>query len=520
MNAARTALTFTRLSIASRWRTLRGPGSRAWAWCALAAALVMFQAAQGLGDTIMALAELDDDSTASLFAQSYITTFVTDGFAAMTAAVLGFTLAVTALEPLIAPMGTGLIPQSDRAGFTSARMARYTDSVVAHLMTLTTGLQLLALTALGSMLTLDGEHRARALLTSWALWCVLVLAGPALGWAREYARRTKAPWVAALAGVGAGALAVALVVDDAHGTDLFGAGPYVTASVTTAPVGPVAVALLACAAVALGAGWALCSAALKHPAPAGTTRARKPRALATGTRAVLYAVTWRSVVRTRAIVIPLVGATVLGMILAWTGGGSPRSVASVLVIVPMTVALSWQVNSLTLVGPASSWWASLPGVSRATATVHAVVATALMAGALVASFGPALVAGRLELAQAGSVAVASCATVAVTSGVATVLALTWPRNARVESGAPLVPAATTIAYTLGLVLTGGLVGAGLTLGPQLLSEDGGQRLAGLSVIGPWAVGAAGVGALLVVGGVLVWSRSSVRRAAALSAVAR
>ena len=141
---------------------------------------------------------------------------------------------------------------------------------------------------------------------------------------------------------------------------------------------------------------------------------------------------------------------------------------------------------------------------------------------LAVSVGPWLVAfgvGRVSGTALGLAAAAAAASTALACALCAVLSVRRAHPAALEDGAALVPAATTVGYTLALLAGPGLAGAWVAAGPSLFAEaDLGVGV--LAVSWPWAVLAVGVGVLgtaLVLG---VWSRRAALRSRAYAAVGR
>lgn len=507
---------YARLQSAARWRTGRG-GAGVLGWVGFVIALLSFNAAARLGDTVRALADQSDSSTASVYATTWVHSWAVGTLADNVGAVVLGVLALAVVMALLAPTDRGVIPVEHASGWPGVRQARYVGSLVAQCMSLTAVVGLLLVTGAASLLTLDGQGRAATLVTVWTVWVWGLLLGPVISWGRELlirAGRQKAGWIV-LAVVGAG-LAVVCVSDRTGAQHLFGFGAWLS-GVGTTPLGLVTGIGAAGSATLLAAGWALCASALRHPEPVREPTTRRRRELAADARRAYRQVTWRTLARTRTLAHQALGMGVVGLLLSLAVHGTTASAAPVVVTIPVSVALTWQVNSLAMLSSSAGWVASRPGLARLTLPVHVTVGGCLIGAVGALAVLVDVVTGRLSgIHVLGTVAAFTVTAVWACAAAAT-LAIARPRRADVHDGHPLLPAATTIVYTLALMAGPGLVGAVLTVGPTWWSADGSADLTWTGFALPAAaLAVVGVAWLAVV--LRVWNRTPTLRARALLTV--
>jgi len=199
---SRGALFTARLIAAAKWRTVRTPAARVWLWAGLVTAACGLALAGQAADLVRTLAEVDgNDTVAGLVATTYIRQWALTGFGTLTTTILGFALGAAVLAPLMSSSAPTLMPAHELAGVRTSAMTPYVGALAVHATSLVTLVQLLAMTALAGMLTLDGTGRARALLVSWLVWAVLLVGAQASLWGSRVLRRT-APRAATMALLG------------------------------------------------------------------------------------------------------------------------------------------------------------------------------------------------------------------------------------------------------------------------------------------------------------------------------
>lgn len=512
----RLALRGTGIGLASRWRMLSTRSGRAGAWTALVVSLLALTGAASLGDTVRAFAEYDSTTTAGIYARTYLTEWAGDGFGTIAAGVVGFVVVITLFAPLVGSVPPALIPVSDGPGFVLARRSRFTDSFITHVVSLTTALQVLALTALASLVTLDGSHRARALVIVWMAWIVSVAVSVAISWTVELMRRTKpkAPrWITAGAVAAAGLL---LAADPEHGATLFGLGAPLTRSLRSANLITVMVVLVAALVTALTVGWMTSGAVLRKPELVTTNRAVRRREMPSSPGRALWVATWRSVWRTPAVRTPMLVVAGLSVGVSTVAGATPQVLAGLMVTVPLMLTLAWSVNSLVVLGGAGPWLLSMPGAGRRILLTHSGLAwTTIVAGTTLCWVG-ASARGLVDMQDAVRIVSCSVAVATAYSTVGAHMSFTRARPAALESGAAVLAPARTLAMTLILLVTLGLGTAALLIGTTLTQD----RSLPLSAHLLWCAGATVVFGSWWVVILRRWSTNPVRRAAAVAAAHR
>lgn len=504
-----------RLVAAAKWRTVRSATSKAWLWVGLLAVASGLSLAAQVGDLVRLVAETDGQSTVQgVVASAYLRQWVQTGFGAIASTVLVFCLAVTVVTPLVAPSAPTLMPAHELVGVRTSRMHPYVSALVVHVTSVVTFVQLLALTALAGLLSLDGSGRTRAVVLSWVGWLVLVVVSQAVLWGSRVVRRTRrADVLVLLVLLGSGVLVTAVVPGSL--VSVFGAVPVFTwwlldASVVVSVAGAVLVG-----AVCGWAGWSWCSRVVSAPVTvAPVVNSGRGGPMPVRPVHALVTVVVRSFVRTGPIVAPLVAVTALAAAGVLVAGHVPAAVWAVGVGLPVVVGLAWTDNAAAMTGDANAWLASLPGQSRRLLGVWAGWAFLVTMILVAVAVTPGVLVGRVPVLSAVSAVLTAVAVTSLVTVVCLWHAVHRPAPARTVKGDGMLSASRAASASLRLLVGPGLVGwlatsaSGTVNGAGVLAPVGVQSLgAGLCVLG-----AAGIGAVVA----YRWSNPRVR-AACLSA---
>lgn len=475
-----------RLIAAAKWRTVRTPGAQAWLWVGLLLAAGGLSMAAQAGDLIRLVAEIDRmDTTAGIVATTYIRQWVATGFGTMTSAILAFALGTAVVSPLVSSSAPTLMPDHQLVGVRTSSMHPYVSALAVHVSSLVTFVQLLALTALAGLLTLDGTSRGRAVLLSWLVWLVLVFASQGFLWASRVVRRRTPRTTALVAVTVAGAAAAAAMLEPEGAAGLFGASGTFAWWLLTAPAWlSVTTGLLALAGAAV-AGWAGCAATVTAnavTAPAkGVDRVTRPMP-ARPSRA-LIAMVVRSFVRTRPIVAPLGAVTVLSAAGVAIAGDQPATIWSVGIGVPLAVGLAWTDNAAAMTGAANPWLASLPGQAQRLLPVWAGWAWTVSLGLVAAAWAPGLLLGRVSWTSTVSVLVTGAAAASTVTAAALWHAVRRPEPARTDLGDGVLSTSRAATASLRLLTVPGLAAWLATSGSVAVRSEGEVASLGTQALG-------------------------------------
>jgi len=164
-------------------------------------------------------------------------------------------------------------------------------------------------------------------------------------------------------------------------------------------------------------------------------------------------------VRTGAIRRPILAVAMVAPPAVFLTHGSFTIMSTLVVTIPLAVALAWGVNVFGVIGPGMTWLAAQPNVNRMILGVAVAVQLSIIAILSVGVWGPAAVFGIIDLRAAVSVAAATVVSALITTRSAASKSVRRPYHVNVsQRGDQIIPPLTSINYTLRFVLGGGQVG--------------------------------------------------------------
>jgi TM2 domain-containing membrane protein YozV len=469
----------TRALIALRWRTVRSPGGRGAIVIAAAlfAGLLAILANFGY---VVRIASLQTDTAAGIFARVWIEYLAAGIMGVLGSAAVGSAVIIALFAPFTGTATLSFTPQDDLVGVRPNPAHRYFDSLLLNAISALGLLQLMALTVVASLLTLDGQH-AGALLFTWIFWFALIALMTLIGWllewvVREYGKRLRP--ILAVASLGLVGLIVAL--DPDKGTTLFGLAKSYTSVIRagidswTSAVTWSLVGVSAVATFLILAGFAVARVANSKPVPVQAfTRTRRPRTLGRSPFMIAFRLMARTMWRTSEVRRPLVSLILIGVPAISLAQLSTSTEMTVTFAVPVTIALSWATNAFALLGPGMAWVASQPKIMNHLPVVSAIAQGLLSLGVLAVIVLVAAAAGQAEPGTV--VRTLTAAPLATFMCVATALTLSIHRPLRSRlsgRGDALIPPGTALAYTAIFI-----VAAGAPLAAINLVTDGTARVA-------------------------------------------
>lgn len=483
----------TRLVAAARWRTVRATSSVVWMWAGVLLLSLSLAIASQLGDTVRVVAESEGRSTvAGMIATGYVRDWVNYGFGSVSTAILGFALVAALVVPLVSSSAPTLMAEHELVGARIPGMYAFGSAMVAHVTSLVTIVQGLALTALAGLLTIDGTHRARALLISWALWGTLVLVAQAALWGSRAVRRT-APKVGLAGVVLLGACTAGFAIKEPGALQgLFGLAAGYSWWLVVAPWWVPVLTLVATAVVAGRFAWSWCRGAVATgtvSTPAAHSD-RRTMPIPSHPVGALWATVARTFVRSKPIASPLLVVTALAATGAIVAAGQPAVVWGIGVGMPLAVGLVWTENAAAMTGRANLWLASLPKQGGRLLWVWAAWAWVVSVVLVAVAWAPALVLGRVSWSATASVMLTGAAAASTVTAASLWRATSAPEPARVEMGDSLLTASRAMSTSIRLMVGPGLVSWLATSGLSTLQDSFG-------VSAPIAVQAVGAGGCLV-----------------------
>lgn len=456
----------THLLLKLRWRLVRSAPAKAGVWVGLLLFLGGLFLASQVGTIVRSYAEQGIGTAAGQFAVNYVIALNRGELGLLGATAVGSVFIIALFTPFSGATMQALASGDDLAGLRPTRLHRYTDSVITNAASAIGFLQLLTLTGVGSLLTLDGG-RPGGLLFMWAVWPALLLLTVAEGWAiellqRRYGKRTRRLIGLSLLAV----LATAVVVDPDHGRTLFGIGDAIAATLASAATGDLAavarnlaVVLGICVAL-LVLGLILCRAALRLPAAVAVQRTTRRRLIPVSTRpnVALMQLLWAQVWRTPEIRRPLSIIFIIGLPAVWFSGLA-NVMTTLVVAIPLAVALAFGINIFGILGPAMPWLAAQPHLMRRLLGFVVTLQIGVTLTLAVLVWAPGTLAGRVDLGDIAAVAAGTVASTLLTTRSAAHKSVNRPFLVRLAArGDVIVPPLTAINYTFRFALWSGQIG--------------------------------------------------------------
>jgi len=457
------------LSATIRLSRLRGqvrtPRARLRTRIAAVVAACLVVVAAMAGDIITRLAQHGDPS-------SPIFGYLLGERAVSLAAALGTVLAGVVFSPISGAAAQAQFPDLDLAGIRPSRLYRYFDGIWNSVLSPVGISPLLMLVTAASLSTPDGRGRLGAVAMSLATWVCAMLVMALLGWIIEYTRRR---WIATLrwylAAVASLVVAIAVVIDPAHGRSIFGLADWLHAIIRAGVdgavlpvVGGTALLLLVAGMTFLG-GAVACRQTLVLPAPIERVRQRTGSVkIPVHPSLAMLTMLVTTLVRTREVRRPIIMmiAVAMPMLFAWIrySGSNPSSMlGSVTMVVPLAMSLGWGVNVFGVLGGAVTLLLAQPRAWK-------LLLRHIILVQLAASIGLGVLLLVLAITMSGmswSALAPYTAGLVVSSVIATGLSVRYsvekPHRTRLTGrGDPLVPPITGMGYVLRIMLSSATTG--------------------------------------------------------------
>ena len=450
----------TVLLLTMRWRGVRNPVTRVGVYAGAAFFSVGLLIMVNLGYIVRVMGAQGEGTAAGVFALSWIQALQRNEIGDVGAITLGGALVVAVFAPFTGSSTLTLAPVEDLHGLRLARLHRYFDSVLVNCVSGIGLLQLLALTAITSVLSLDGT-RGPALLVTWAVWLSVIVLTTTLGWVLEFTLRRwglKARW--RIGAVIAAGVTIAVVLDPRNGRTVFGLGDLYSSMINSAASGTVTgavtplLAVLAMIAVIMWVGLIAARQALTLPAVVlrrATTR--RHRAMPAQPSAMAMRLLTDTLWRTPEVRRPLLAVLAIGIPGLMIAQMSENVENAIMAAVPLAVSLAWGVNVFAVLGPGMSWLASIPGVLGRIPYAAAILQLFLVVLLVETLWLAAYVTGRATPESGLRLLTAAVVTGCLSAVFSLHLAIRRPMRARLSGrGDSLVPPLTALNYLMGLLI--------------------------------------------------------------------
>lgn len=451
-----------------RWTMLRSAKSKIAIWAGIILIGISVVGTSYAGSAIKKLASNTDESAMvpRTFAITYLESFLRGELGTLVATTLGLAIISVMVAPFTGASSTSLISHYQLVSVRASDRHRFTDSIVAQLFSSISLLQLLTLTAVGSLLTLD-EGRVEGILYAWISWPTLIMLSTFFIWLAEYLyRRLGERKRIMLLLATLGAIGIAVLFDPMHGSTVFGIGTgyaFLIQHFHSFPLYVKGIAVLMIAVLFTGLtvlSWMMCRKALSQPEMfrPHQLKARKVSLWRTSNSAFVETVHFLVMQLWRNLEIrkPLIMVTIFGAAMIFFGSTTISIMGTMILIVPLISALSWGANVFGILGNGYIWISSNPKMRKHILWIFAGMQVATALTLFVIMCIPAILAGRAD----GSVLMGALIGTVATSCIMTRSAL----NKSVHSpyqykaghrGETSLPPAAILSYTFRFSLWAG-----------------------------------------------------------------
>lgn len=460
------------LILDTRYRMVRGNASKLglWGFVMLIACAVFISSYAGQLIKAVATSNSGGLEASRIYATTYLNSYLNGEIGTLVATTLGLALVSVILAPFTGTAATSLISPHYLVSVRKNDMHKFTDSILAQFFSSVSVLQLITLTSVSSLLTIDGGRR-EGVLYAWASWPVLVIISTMFIWFSEYFYRRFGERNRVLMMVGIMAtIALVVLLNGEQAKTVFGIGTsYATIiqglhSFSLGTQILAFVVLLGLIALFTFIAYKASQLALSHPenhAKAKITKAKivKPTRPSEIPQfeliKIIFLQLWRNTEIRKPLFLTVV--FVLGGFLLL--GGNMTTMASLIFVAPLMISLSWGSNIFGILGNGVPWLLSKPYLTRY--FLWSFAGLQMVSVLLIVSVGivPAIFLDKISFAEAGSFLVATIASSSLMIRSSLDKAVKKPHPYKSGSrGETIVPPVTIIEYTLRFSLGAGMIG--------------------------------------------------------------
>lgn len=354
-----------------RWRMIRSRRAQIFMTLIFLGGAFMIY---NLGNLAAAVRSIAANPTAAVSTEvralilSFIQSLIYDGAAFAVTGSLAALAGATILIPLIGYSFSSLVPASDLVSVRKNDSHKLSDSIILQFLSVISIVQLLVLTTLNSLLSIESTHPGVGIVYGGMIWVDVVLLTAFFAWVFEFLTRkygVRSKFIAV--GIVAVVLGVVFLFNSGEVGTLFGLSTAYSTFIVNAGAQPLWVQLL----VLLGfvASWAVIglgitfagSKALSLPESKRKKMRKRRIKVNPNTTSISQTRFLLSIVmRQSNIWKPLLMAGGFTFISVMVFAGSAQVLSSLVFIVPLIVSMSWGVNTFGIIGGGITWLVSQP----------------------------------------------------------------------------------------------------------------------------------------------------------------
>lgn len=451
----------TKLLTILRWRTVRNAKTKTAVIIGAALLLIAIVTTANMGYAAQVAAQTAGTRQGD-FARLWATLLSVGEMMNIGAFAVGGALFTAVLAPLLGASTVPLAPTEDLYGIRPPRLHRYFDALIINSISGLGVLQLLVLTAVSSLLTMDGI-RMPGILFGWSVWVLFIVLMTTLGWILEWVFRRfghkmkRYLLISFISFVG-----ILILVDPEHGGTMFGVSPLFTSMVrqgvtgwTLANIISILVTLIL-AVVILIIGTQAARSALLLPAPPKKAKdLRKFKPLGTNPYKIIFNIITRILSRTPEVRKPLTGLIIAGFVSMLLIPLDEIAQFSLIAAIPLTLALAWGTNIYGLIGTGMIWFESMPKVVNRLPLVAFFLQFMTTIVLFFSFWMVSLVSGHSNLEDGIKLLIGGILAAFSTASISLYFSTAQPHRARLSGrGDSILPPITAIYYMLVLLFLG------------------------------------------------------------------
>lgn len=467
------AITNTVHMLGLKWRMLsQGRGQAIIVIVGIFVCIAVF-ASSFVGQVIVRVASQPSESAARQLAYNYLMSYIRGEIGTLGASALALAILSSLLAPFTGVISQSLFSPKHIAPMQASLLTRFTDSFVAQLFSSISLLQLIAITSISSLVTLEGGQ-SWGILYTWISWPILIALSVCAAWGVEVMTRTLNRRQGIVITVILGSIIGLLALFKRESlVTFFGLGNYyidTIRNITGYSVEEKVLAFAVLVAVFIGiifVGSVLSLIALSRPITGdskGTNleitdaplSKRKPQKIY---EVELFFIMVSQMLRSPDTLRPVIIIILGGIPVLFFFQGTQAVTTTFIIAIPLIVACSWGVNFLGVMGGGSTWLANQPRALNNLPWIAALTQASMTLLLFFIIWTPVTLRGSLTWEDIGVYAMTAISvTVLITrSSMAKSLHSPYPTHPGVK-GETLVPPGKMLAYTARMTLWGSQYG--------------------------------------------------------------
>jgi hypothetical protein len=466
----------------ARWNFIRSRKSKFLLWVGIASIFIAIFLASNTGYLIRYIAEGNsvNDTALKQYAIIYLQSYMRGELGILVSGTLGVAIISVFVSPFTGTVSTSLISAAHIVSVRRDDKHRFTDSIFTQFFSSISLLQLLTLTTVASLLTIDGNN-TWGILYAWMTWPALVLLSVFFLWGAEYLYRVFGEKTRLLiAGLFLALIGLAIVLNPKNGETVFGIGEIYSYNVknfdnfdTDQKIIALGALFFLSIAFFFGAYFASIKT-LAHPERMKQEKKRKraakwqtsPFYMVEAVK-VLFLQVWRNPETKK----PIIATILFGAVMIFATGGTFSVSSTFVIIVPLIVSIAWGSNLFGVLGQGFSWMSSQPYIMGNFLLIAYFTQVVITSGIYGLILLPSIITGKVPTESIAGMILAFIAVNVAMSRSAIEKSAKYPFPVRAGArGESILPPATIIGYTLRFSLWTGQLGVIILVSGDILLQ--------------------------------------------------